>query len=305
MHVSVLAAEVVELLEPGPGKVMLDGTAGAGGHAESLAERGARVIALDRDPQAQRMARQRLAPFGDRCQVLNRSFAEALGVASELGLQGFDGTLLDLGLSSLQLDAPERGFSFRFGGPLDMRMGEAGTTAADLIRHLSVADLAQLLREYGEEPFARPIARAIKAATRMETTGDLVAAVESAVPRRAWPKKIHVATKTFQALRMAVNDEIGQLERFLADLPDLLAPLGRAAIISFHSLEDRRVKERFTELGGRCRCPPKLPVCACGARADFRRLTRKAVVAGPAEVAENPRSRSARLRAVEKLERAA
>jgi 16S rRNA (cytosine1402-N4)-methyltransferase len=139
----------------------------------------------------------------------------------------------------------------------------------------------------------------------MERTGDLVAAVESAVPRRAWPKKIHVATKTFQALRMAVNDELGQLDAFLADLPELLTPLGRAAIISFHSLEDRRVKQQFAELGGRCHCPPKLPVCACGARADFRNLTRKAVVAGPAEIDANPRARSARLRAIEKLERAA
>jgi 16S rRNA (cytosine1402-N4)-methyltransferase len=305
MHVSVLLAEVIELLEPRPGKVMLDGTAGAGGHAESLAEHGARVIALDRDPRAAQVARDRLARFGDRCQVLDRSFAEAGHVANELGIEGFDGALLDLGMSSMQLDTPERGFSFRLDGPLDMRMGNAGKTAAELLRELSISDLARVLREFGEEPFAGPIAKAIKRASRMETTGDLVAAVESAVPRRAWPKKIHVATKTFQALRMAVNDEIGQLEGFLEDLPALLAPLGRAAIISFHSLEDRRVKERFAALGGRCRCPPKLPVCGCGARAEFRRLTRKAVVATPAEIAANPRARSAKLRAVEKLERAA
>jgi 16S rRNA (cytosine1402-N4)-methyltransferase len=305
MHVSVLAVEVVELLEPRPGKVILDGTAGAGGHAESLAGSGAQVIALDRDPTAARMVRHRLARFGDRCQVLDRSFAEARSVASELGLKGFDGVLLDLGMSSFQLDTPERGFSFRLDGPLDMRMGDTGRTAADLLRERSVSDLARLLRELGEEPFAVPIARAIKRAGAMERTADLVAAVESAVPRRAWPKKIHVATKTFQALRMAVNDEVGQLEALLADLPDLLTPLGRAAIISFHSLEDRRVKQRFVELGGRCHCPPKLPVCACGARADFRRLTRKAVVAGPVEIEANPRARSARLRAIEKLEQAA
>jgi len=305
VHVSVLASEVVALLEPSPGKVMLDGTAGAGGHAESLAERGARVVALDRDPRAARVARDRLARFGDRCQVLDRSFSEALQVASELSLPGFDGTLLDLGMSSLQLDAPERGFSFRFEGPLDMRMGDAGKTAAELLRDLSVSELADVLRDYGEEPFAGPIARAIKGAPHVETTAQLVALVEAAVPRRAWPKKIHVATKTFQALRMLVNDELGQLEVFLHDLPELLCVRGRAAIISFHSLEDRRVKTRFNDLGGRCRCPPKLPVCGCGARADFRRLTRKAIVAGSAEIAANPRARSAKLRAVEKLERAA
>jgi 16S rRNA (cytosine1402-N4)-methyltransferase len=304
-HQPVLADEVVALLEPRPGKVMLDGTAGAGGHAESLAERGARVIALDRDPSAAKLARERLARFGDRCQVLDRSFSEARSVAGELGLRGFDGTLLDLGVSSMQLDTPERGFSFRFEAPLDMRMEAAGRTAADLLRELSVPELARLLRLYGEEPFASPIARAIKRAARMETTADLVAAVESAVPRRAWPKKIHVATRTFQALRMAVNDELGQLDAYLADLPDLLVRTGRAVVISFHSLEDRRVKHRFTELGGTCRCPPKLPVCACGAHAEFRRLTRRAVVAGPLEIASNPRARSAKLRAVEKLEQAA
>ncbi len=305
MHVPVLADEVVALLEPRPGKVMLDGTLGTGGHAESLAERGAWVVALDRDPRAAMTARDRLARFGDRCQVFDRSFAEAGQVASELRLSGFDGALLDLGMSSMQLDAPERGFSFRFDGPLDMRMSDKGKTAAEWLRELSVPDLAQALRDHGEEPFAGPIARAIKRAGRMETTGDLVAAVESAVPRRAWPKKIHVATKTFQALRILVNDELGQLDAFLRDLPQLLRPLGRAAIISFHSLEDRRVKERFNDLGGRCRCPPKLPVCACGVKAEFRRLTRKAIVAGPAEIEANPRARSARLRAVEKLELAA
>ncbi len=302
-HRPVLLAEVLELLAPAPGKVMLDGTAGGGGHARALAERGASVVALDRDPAAVRAAREALRGFDVR--LFERRYSEAPSVLRELGLAGVDGALLDLGVSSHQLDLPERGFSFRAQGPLDMRMGSTGETAAELVAQLDALELERILRDFGEEPFARRIARSIKAAPRMEATGDLVRAVEAAVPRARWPRHVHVATRTFQALRIAVNRELEELEAFLGELPSILRPLGRAAIISFHSLEDRLVKRRMAELAGACRCPPDLPVCACGAEATFRLLTRKAVKASEREQAENPRARSARLRGFEKLERKA
>jgi 16S rRNA (cytosine1402-N4)-methyltransferase len=263
------------------------------------------VIALDRDPAAVRATVERLRPFGERCTVIQENFSRAVEVLAPLGLAGVDGALLDLGMSSPQIDRPERGFSFQAEGPLDMRMESKGETAAELLRRLDEADLAGLLRELGEEPFARRIARSIKAAARMETTTDLSEAVKRAVPRRSWPRRIHVATRTFQALRMAVNQELESLAAFLQSLPSLLLPLGRAAIISFHSLEDRQVKQAFAALAGACRCPPGLPVCACGAAATFRLLTRKAIQADEAEIERNPRARSARLRAVERLRVAA
>jgi 16S rRNA (cytosine1402-N4)-methyltransferase len=303
-HQPVLLEEVVALLKPARGKVMLDGTAGGGGHAEALARGGARVIALDRDPAGVEATRSRLKGY-EGCLALQRNFAESLAVVASLGLPPLDGALLDLGVSSVQLDRPERGFSFRAAGPLDMRMGSEGETASELLARVDEGELSTILAELGEESFHRPIARSIKQAQRMETTSDLVAAVERAVPRRAWPKKIHVATKTFQAIRLAVNHELESLAAFLGDLPALLAPLGRAAIISFHSLEDRLVKRRFVELQGACRCPPGLPTCGCGAKATFRLLSRKAIKAGEAELAANPRARSARLRSVEKLLEAA
>ncbi len=303
-HQSVLLEEVVALLQPAPGKVMLDGTAGGGGHSEALARGGAKVIALDRDPAGVAATGARLARY-EGCMALQRDFADSLAVVTSLGLRPLDGALLDLGVSSVQLDRPERGFSFRAPGPLDMRMGPEGETARELLSRLDEAELSTILLELGEEHFHRPIARSIKRAPQLETTADLAAAVERAVPRRAWPKRIHVATKTFQAIRLAVNHELESLEAFLRDLPALLAPLGRAAIISFHSLEDRLVKRRFVELQGACTCPPGLPTCVCGARATFRLLTRKAIKAGEAELAANPRARSARLRSVEKLQEAA
>lgn len=303
-HQPVLLHEVVDLLAPRPGRVMLDGTAGGGGHAEALARGGARVVALDRDPAAVRATGERLRSYASAI-VVRRSFAEALEVVHSLGLSGVDGALLDLGVSSVQLDTPARGFSFQTDGPLDMRMGPEGETAAEFLARVDEAELSGVLRDYGEEPFHRRVAREIKASARLETTRDLVEAVQRAVPRKAWPKKIHVATRTFQAVRLAVNRELEALDAFLRELPDLLRPLGRAAIISFHSLEDRRVKERFREFQGACRCPPGLPTCVCGAKATFRLLTRKAVKASEAEIARNARARSARLRAVEKLEEAA
>ncbi|HZA51414.1 MAG TPA: 16S rRNA (cytosine(1402)-N(4))-methyltransferase RsmH, partial [Myxococcaceae bacterium] len=211
-----------------------------------------------------------------------------------------DGLLLDLGVSSPQLDDPARGFSFQRPGPLDMRMEDQGPTAAELIATASERELERMLRDYGEEPFARSIARELERALPRTTT-DAAEVVKRAVPRKAWPKKIHVATRTFQALRIAVNRELDALDAALEAAPRILRRGGVAAIITFHSLEDRRVKQAFRALEGRCSCPPRLPVCVCGAQGSFAARTKKAITASEAEVEANPRARSAHLRAVEKV----
>ena len=304
VHEPVLAREVVEVLRPGPGRLILDCTLGGGGHASLLLSEGARVIALDKDPRALASATARLARFGEAFRAVRADFRDARGVLSSLGLGAVSGALVDLGVSSPQLDDAERGFSFSRPGPLDMRMGEEGETLAGLLRRVEVRELERILRDYGEEPFARPVARAIKAAVledRPLDTARLAEIVASAIPRKAWPRRVHPATRTFQALRIAVNDELGALAAWLDGLPSLLDAGGRAVAISFHSLEDRMVKERFRALTRACTCPPDLPVCACGARAGFAAVTRRALRASEEEVGRNPRSRSARLRAVEKL----
>ncbi len=304
VHEPVLAKEVVQLLAPGPGKLLLDGTLGGGGHSERFLAEGARVIAIDKDPRAIAAAQARLARFGEAFRAVRADFRDARDVLSALKIAGVDGALVDLGVSSPQLDDPERGFSFSRPGPLDMRMGAEGETLEDLLRRIDERELARILREYGEEPFARPIARAVKRALEGERrldTARLAEVVAGAIPRRAWPRRIHPATRTFQALRIAVNDELGALAAWLDSLPAVLKTGGRAAAISFHSLEDRMVKERFRALARACTCPPDLPVCACGARASFAALTRKVVVPSDQEVARNPRARSAKLRAVEKI----
>jgi 16S rRNA (cytosine1402-N4)-methyltransferase len=304
VHESVLAREVVEALRPEPGKLLLDGTLGGGGHSLLLLERGASVIGVDKDPRALAAARARLARFGEAFRAVRADFRDAKAVLEALGVQGVDGALVDLGVSSPQLDHAERGFSFSRPGPLDMRMADEGEPLRDLLRRVDERELARILREYGEEPFARPVARAIKAAVadgEPLDTARLAEVVAGAIPRKAWPKKIHPATRTFQALRIAVNDELGALAQWLEALPAILAPGGRAAAISFHSLEDRMVKEKFRALTQACTCPPDLPICACGAKASFTPVTRKPIVAGDDEVAANPRARSAKLRVVEKL----
>jgi 16S rRNA (cytosine1402-N4)-methyltransferase len=304
VHEPVLEKEVVDILRPAPGKLLLDGTLGGGGHSSLFLERGARVIGIDKDPRALAAARARLARFGEAFRAVRADFRDARNVLDALGLAAVDGALVDLGVSSPQLDEAERGFSFGRPGPLDMRMGDEGEPLRDLLRRIDERELARILREYGEEPFARPIARAVKRAVdRAEPldTARLAEVVSAAIPRKAWPRKIHPATRTFQALRIAVNDELGALAAWLQSLPAVLAPGGRAAAISFHSLEDRMVKEKFRALTQACTCPPDLPVCACGARAAFAPVTRKPVVASEEEVARNPRARSAKLRAVEKV----
>ena len=295
----------MEVLRPRPGELFLDGTLGGGGHSGLLLEAGARVIALDKDPRALAAATARLARFGEAFRAVRSDFRDAKNVLAALGIPAVNGALVDLGVSSPQLDDPARGFSFSRPGPLDMRMGDdRGETLEDLLRRIDERELSRVLHEYGEEPFARPVARAIKAALAREErldTARLAEVVSAAIPRKAWPKRIHPATRTFQALRIAVNDELGALATWLDALPAMLEPGGRAAAISFHSLEDRMVKERFRALTRTCTCPPDLPVCACGAKATFAAVTRKAIKASDAEVAANPRARSARLRAVARL----
>jgi 16S rRNA (cytosine1402-N4)-methyltransferase len=303
-HEPVLAREVVELLRPGPGLVFLDGTLGGGGHAERFLEAGARVIGMDKDPRALAAATARLARYGEAFRAVRGDFRDARNVLAALRLDGVDGALVDLGVSSPQLDDPARGFSFREGGPLDMRMGPEGQTLADLLARVDERELARIVHEYGEERFARPVARAIKKAVddgEPLDTARLAEVVAGAIPRKAWPPRLHPATRTFQALRIAVNDELGSLAAWLDALPAVVRPGGRAGAISFHSLEDRAVKEKFRDLCNACVCPPGMPVCGCGAAASFKAVTRKAVVADDDEVARNPRARSARLRVVERL----
>jgi 16S rRNA (cytosine1402-N4)-methyltransferase len=298
-HQTVLLAEAVELLAPAEGKLIVDATLGGGGHAEALLTSGATVVGVDRDEHALAAARARLQGHAG-FRAVKGNFGELAELFAREGLTEVDGVLADLGVSSPQFDVAGRGFSFSKEGPLDMRMGQEGPTAAELIAQADPKELARVLREYGEEPFAGPIARALKADLPQTTTA-AAESVKRAVPRKAWPQKIHVATRTFQALRIWVNDELGALERLLDALPRILRVGGRAAIISFHSLEDRRVKDAFRALEGRCTCPPGLPICACGAKGSFRVLTKKAITAGDEELSRNPRARSAKLRGVEKV----
>jgi 16S rRNA (cytosine1402-N4)-methyltransferase len=304
-HESVLADEITAYLRPAPGKLLLDGTLGGGGHSARLLAEGAHVIGVDKDPRALAAAQARLARYGEAFRAVRADFRDARNVLDALGISGVDGALVDLGVSSPQFDVAERGFSFSRPGPLDMRMADEGETLAQLLARIDERDLERILREYGEEPFARSIARAVKAAVEDEAesldTAALAEVVASAIPRRAWPRRIHPATRTFQALRIAVNDELGALAAWLGQLPAVLNVGGRAAAISFHSLEDRMVKQRFRDLSQTCTCPPDLPVCACGAQPAFEQVTRKAVVPSDAEVNQNPRARSAKLRVVEKI----
>lgn len=296
-HQTVLLREAVELLRPADGRVIIDGTLGGGGHSEALLASGATVVGVDRDPVALAAATSRLGA-NPRFQGRAGNFAELPRVAADL--LPVDGVLVDLGVSSPQLDVAERGFSFNKDGPLDMRMGPDGPTAAELIATTDERELVRILKEYGEEPFARPIARELKKALPTRTL-EAAEVVKRAVPRKAWPNRIHVATRTFQALRMAVNGELEALDALLAAIPGLLKVGGRAAVIAFHSLEDRKVKEAFRALAGGCTCPPGLPVCVCSGVGDFALVTKKAVAASEAEVEANPRSRSAHLRVVEKV----
>jgi len=303
-HVPVLFAEVMDALRPASGGVYLDGTLGAGGHAAGLLDASApdgRLLGLDRDPAAVAFAAERLAGYGDRAVLVAGSFGDMAGVAPAHGFDAVDGVLLDLGLSSRQLGDAARGFSFAHDGPLDMRFdARSGPTAADLINNLSAEELADIFFRYGEEQQSRHIARLIVAHRPLQTTAELATLIERQARRSGRPGR-HPATKVFQALRIAVNGELEEIERGLRGAVALLRPGGRLAVISFHSLEDRLVKQ-FLRAGSReCVCPPQQPVCTCGARPALRLVARKAIKATADEIAVNPRSRSARLRVAEKL----
>jgi 16S rRNA (cytosine1402-N4)-methyltransferase len=308
-HVSVLRDEVIAHLQPRPGGVYCDATVGGGGHARLILEASApdgRLIGVDRDPSALDATRRALASYDERVTLVHGAFGELPSILRALDAVPVDGLLVDLGVSSPQLDRAERGFSFSREGPLDMRMDPTrGETAEDLLRRVSADELAAILGDYGEERYARRIARAIKDELRageVTTTTQLATIVARAMPPGASRhERIDPATRTFQALRIAVNHELDELDAFLAAFPELLAPGGRCVVIAFHSLEDRKVKERFRELEWTSRLPPDL-AAQVGERIEpiCRVLTRKPVTAGDAELARNPRARSAKLRACEK-----
>jgi len=309
-HQPVMLDRVAELLRPRSGGVYLDATLGLGGHAGRLLEASApdgRVIGLDRDPAALALARQRLAWAGDRLTAVAASFADLAEVADRLGLAAVDGVVYDLGVSSLQLDEPDRGFSYRADAPLDMRMDPTtGITAAEVLATYPRAELARVLREYGEERFAGRIARFVDEARRrapISTTGQLVELVKAAVPAAARRTGPHPARRAFQALRIEVNRELDALEASLPQAIELLAPGGRLVVLAYHSLEDRIVKRALADAGGRpVQGPPRLPVDLPAARpASVAVLTRRPETPTPAEVAANPRAESAKLRAAEKL----
>ena len=301
-HQPVLYHEIIHALQPKNAGHYVDGTLGAGGHARGILEActpEGRLLGLDVDPQALALARENLAPYGQRARLLQASYDSLAETLRELGWKKVDGILLDLGLSSMQLDTPERGFSFQQDAPLDMRFDPASpTSAADLVNSLPQDDLADLIYRYGEERASRRIAQAIVKARPLRTTRQLAAAIEAVSPRKG---HIHPATKTFQALRIAVNEELDRVENVLPQAVAALKSGGRLAIISFHSLEDRIVKEYFRRESRDCICPPRQPVCTCGHKATLKEITRKPITPGEAESAANPRSRSAKLRIAEKL----
>jgi len=302
-HIAVLRDEVIEGLQPRPGSLLIDGTLGAGGHSAAWLDATApdgRVLAFDLDPVAIGIARERLAGYGDRVEIVHGSYERMGEVAPERGFGAVDGVLLDLGFSSMQIDDPERWFAFRFDAPLDMRFDPTQPlTAASLVNGLSESELADLIYEYGEERYSRRVARAIVQARPIRQTGELAQIIERAVPRSR--ERIHPATRTFQALRIAVNYELGALERTLPQAVSLLKPGGRLAVISFHSLEDRIVKNFMREEARDCICPPEAPRCVCDHKPRLKIITRKPITATDEEVERNPRARSAKLRIAERV----
>jgi 16S rRNA (cytosine1402-N4)-methyltransferase len=307
-HRPVLLFETVRLLAPERGGLFVDATLGLGGHSEAIlkASPDARVIGIDRDREALRLASERLRPFGERFRAVHAVHGDIGRVLREAGESSASGVLADLGVSSLQFDTPERGFSFRHDAALDMRMDAAGDeeTAAELLERLPEEEIARIIFEYGEERRSRRIARWVverrERGEPVRTTFELAELVARAVGHRKG-ERIHPATRTFQALRIAVNRELEGLGEFVETAVDLLRAGGRLAVISFHSLEDRIVKRALRRLAGHCECDPRLPVCSCGARRAVEILTRRPVVPAEEEVADNPRARSAKLRACAKL----
>ncbi|HEX7828423.1 MAG TPA: 16S rRNA (cytosine(1402)-N(4))-methyltransferase RsmH [Thermoanaerobaculia bacterium] len=304
-HEPVLLNEILEHLVPARRDgVLVDATIGLGGHAEALLERHpeVRLLGIDRDPEALERSRQRLSRFGNRVTLARGRHESLIDILKQSNIERVSGLLADLGVSSMQLDDAERGFSFRFEGPLDMRMGSEGRSAADLVNTLDEYELTRILRDYGEEPMAKRIARAIVAAREeapITTTSRLAEVIRSV--KHARYHDIDPSTLTFQALRIATNEELVGLDTFVDDAVSVLEPEARIAIISFHSLEDRIVKRAFRRLEGECTCPPHMPVCGCGAKAEIEILTGRPLTASDEEEGRNPRSRSAKLRIAQRV----
>lgn len=301
-HTPVLLSEVIAALTIRPSGWYVDCTVGLGGHSSAILEASApdgRLLGLDADARSLELARQRLAVFGERAILVHANFRDLERVARDRGVDAAQGIVMDLGLSSWQLADSARGFSFHDEGGLDMRFDPSeAVSAADVVNTMSEDDLAALIWRYGEEPKARPIVRAIVRARPIATAGQLAEVIARAVGRRG---RIHPATRTFQALRIAVNRELESLEAALPQAVRLLAPGGRLAVISFHSLEDRIVKTFFRNESRDCICPPGIPQCVCGHRASLRIVTKKPIAPGPREISANPRARSAKLRIAERL----
>ena len=307
-HKSVLLQECIDALNIRPDGIYLDGTLGGAGHSSQIARRlteGGRLIGVDRDRTALAAAKERLAPYADRVTLVHSNFAEIDAILDSLGIPAVDGMLFDLGVSSPQLDDASRGFSYMADAPLDMRMDkDDALTAGEVVNTWPQGELRRILYDYGEERYAPQIAAAICRAREkapIETTLELVDIIRSAMPAQALREKQHPAKRSFQAIRIAVNDELGAVSRMMQAAVGRLNPGGRLAVITFHSLEDRIVKSEMQQAARGCTCPPEFPVCVCGKKPLVKLVTRKPIVSGPAELEENPRARSAKLPVAEKL----
>lgn len=307
-HKSVLLQECIDALNIRPDGIYLDGTLGGAGHSSQIARRlteGGRLIGVDRDRTALAAAKERLAPYADRVTLVHSNFAEIDAILDSLGIPAVDGMLFDLGVSSPQLDDASRGFSYMADAPLDMRMDkDDALTAGEVVNTWPQGELRRILYDYGEERYAPQIAAAICRAREkapIETTLELVDIIRSAMPAQALREKQHPAKRSFQAIRIAVNDELGAVSRMMQAAVGRLNHGGRLAVITFHSLEDRIVKSEMQQAARGCTCPPEFPVCVCGKKPLVKLVTRKPIVSGPAELEENPRARSAKLRVAEKL----
>lgn len=307
-HKSVLLQECIDALNIRPDGIYLDGTLGGAGHSSQIARRlteGGRLIGVDRDRTALAAAKERLAPYADRVTLVHSNFAEIDAILDSLGIPAVDGMLFDLGVSSPQLDDASRGFSYMADAPLDMRMDkDDALTAGEVVNTWPQGELRRILYDYGEERYAPQIAAAICRAREkapVETTLELVDIIRSAMPAQALREKQHPAKRSFQAIRIAVNDELGAVSRMMQAAVGRLNPGGRLAVITFHSLEDRIIKSEMQQAARGCTCPPEFPVCVCGKKPLVKLVTRKPIVSGPAELEENPRARSAKLRVAEKL----
>lgn len=307
-HRSVLLDECIEALNIKPNGIYVDGTAGGGGHSYYIAEKltaGGRLIAIDRDDSAIAAAGERLSPFADRVTIVRNNFSSMADVCMMLGIEKIDGVLLDLGVSSYQLDTPDRGFTYNTDAPLDMRMDRRGELDAfTVVNTYSYDMLKKVIYDYGEERFAPRIASAIvqrREKESIKTTGELVDIIKGAIPAVAREGGHHPAKRTFQAIRIEVNGELDAIEPAICSATNLLSPGGRIAIITFHSLEDRIVKQTYADLGQGCNCPKSLPICVCGRKPRIKVLTKKPILPSAEEIESNPRSRSAKLRIAEKL----